>query len=109
MPEGHIYYCPAHIVLDRSGIVAHEQKQDARSFGIEFFISLCLSMQAVISKVIVKDLSRLERDYVTVGQYTDIYFPDHNVRLIAINDLVDSDEGENEIAPFKNVMNDNLA
>ena len=58
-----------------------------------------------VSTVIVKDLSRLGRDYVTVGQYTDIYFPDHNVRFIAINDLVDSDEGENEIAPFKNVMN----
>ena len=38
-----------------------------------------------------------------------IYFPDHNVRLIAINDLVDSDEGENEIAPFKNVMNEMYA
>ena len=36
----HSYYCPAHIVLDRSGIVAHVQKQDTRSFGIEFFISL---------------------------------------------------------------------
>lgn len=59
-----------------------------------------------VSTVIVKDLSRLGRDYVTVGQYTDIYFPDHNVRFIAINDLVDSDEGENEIAPFKNVMNE---
>lgn len=53
-----------------------------------------------LSTVIVKDLSRLGRDYVTVGQYTDIYFPDHNVRFIAINDLVDSDEGENEIAPM---------
>ena len=59
-----------------------------------------------VSTVIVKDLSRLRRDYVTVGQYTAIYFPDHNVRFIAINDLVDSDEGENEIAPFKNVMNE---
>ena len=62
-----------------------------------------------VSTVIVKDLSRLGRDYVTVGQYTDIYFPDHNVRFIAINDLVDSDEGENEIAPFKNVMNEMYA
>lgn len=62
-----------------------------------------------VSTVIVKDLFQLWRDYVTVGQYTDIYFPDHNVRFIAINDLVDSDEGENEIAPFKNVMNEMYA
>ena len=62
-----------------------------------------------ISVVIVRDLSRLGRDYVSVGHYTDNYFPEHNVRFIAVNDMVDSDEGENEIAPFKNVMNDNLA
>ena len=65
--------------------------------------------QGKAAAVFVKDLSRLGRDYVTVGQYTDIYFPDHNVRFIAINDLVDSDEGENEIAPFKNVMNEMYA
>lgn len=62
-----------------------------------------------ISVVIVKDLSRLGRDYVTVGHYTDNYFPEHNVRFIAVNDMVDSDEGENEIAPFKNVMNEMYA
>ena len=62
-----------------------------------------------ISVVIVKDLSRLGRDYVSVGHYTDNYFPDHNVRFIAVNDMVDSDEGENEIAPFKNVMNEMYA
>ncbi len=59
-----------------------------------------------VTTVMVKDLSRLGRDYVSVGQYTDSYFPDHNVRFIAVNDMVDSDEGENEIAPFKNVMNE---
>lgn len=59
-----------------------------------------------ISVVIVRDLSRLGRDYVSVGHYTDNYFPEHNVRFIAVNDMVDSDEGENEIAPFKNVMNE---
>ena len=62
-----------------------------------------------ISVVIVKDLSRLGRDYVSVGHYTDNYFPEHNVRFIAVNDMVDSDEGENEIAPFKNVMNEMYA
>ena len=62
-----------------------------------------------ISVVIVKDLSRLGRDYVSVGNYTDNYFPEHNIRFIAVNDMVDSDEGENEIAPFKNVMNEMYA
>ena len=62
-----------------------------------------------ISVIIVKDLSRLGRDYVSVGHYTDNYFPEHNVRFIAVNDMVDSDEGENEIAPFKNVMNEMYA
>ena len=62
-----------------------------------------------VTTVMVKDLSRLGRDYVSVGQYTDSYFPDHNVRFIAVNDMVDSDEGENEIAPFKNVMNEMYA
>lgn len=62
-----------------------------------------------ISVVIVKDLSRLGRDYVSVGHYTDNYFPEHNIRFIAVNDMVDSDEGENEIALFKNVMNEMYA
>ena len=62
-----------------------------------------------ISVVMVKDLSRLGRDYVSVGYYTDNYFPEHNIRFIAVNDMVDSDEGENEIAPFKNIMNEMYA
>ena len=62
-----------------------------------------------VTVVMVKDLSRLGRDYVSVGNYTDSYFPDRNVRFIAVNDLVDSDEGENELAPFRNVMNEMYA
>ena len=62
-----------------------------------------------ISTVMVKDLSRLGRDYVSVGHYTDNFFPEHNIRFIAVNDMVDSDEGENEIAPFKNIMNEMYA
>ena len=62
-----------------------------------------------ISTVMVKDLSRLGRYYAVVGQYMDTYFPEHNVRFIAVNDMVDSDEGENDIAPFKNVMNEMYA
>ena len=59
-----------------------------------------------ISTVIVKDLSRLGRRYDMVGYYTDTYFPDMDVRFIAVNDNIDSDEGESEIAPFKNVINE---
>lgn len=63
----------------------------------------------LVSAVMVKDLSRLGRDYVSVGNYTDSYFPEHNVRFIAVNDAIDSDEGENEIAPFKNILNEMYA
>ena len=59
-----------------------------------------------ISTVIVKDLSRLGRRYDMVGYYMDTYFPDGDVRFIAVNDNIDSDEGESEIAPFKNVLNE---
>ena len=62
-----------------------------------------------ISTVIVKDMSRLGRDYLQVGYYTDTYFPDRNIRFIAINDCVDSADGENELAPFRNVMNEMYA
>lgn len=62
-----------------------------------------------VTAVLVKDLSRLGRSYVEVGQYTDTYFPDHDVRFIAINDGIDSDEGESEIAPFKNILNEMYA
>ena len=62
-----------------------------------------------IGTVMVKDLSRLGRDYVSVGHYTDHYFPERNIRFIAVNDMVDSAEGENEIAPFKNIMNEMYA
>lgn len=62
-----------------------------------------------VSAIIVKDMSRLGRDYLQVGYYTDTFFPNHNIRFIAINDCVDSDDGENELAPFRNVMNEMYA
>jgi len=65
--------------------------------------------QGYVTTVIVKDMSRLGRDYLQVGYYTDTYFPDHNIRFIAINDCVDSDDGENEFAPFRNIMNEMYA
>ncbi len=59
--------------------------------------------------IIVKDLSRLGRDYLQTGFYTEVVFPEHNVRFIAINDNVDSAIGDNEFAPFKNIINENLS
>ena len=61
-----------------------------------------------VSTIIVKDMSRLGRDYLQVGYYTDTYFPEHSIRFIAVNDMVDSEEGENELAPFRNVMNESV-
>jgi len=60
-----------------------------------------------INIVITKDLSRLGRDYIKTGEYTEKYFPEHNVRYIALNDNVDTiNEDGNEFAPFKNIINE---
>ena len=56
-----------------------------------------------INMVITKDLSRLGRDYLQTGYYTEQYFPLHNVRYIAVNDGVDTLIDNNDIAPFKNI------
>lgn len=61
-----------------------------------------------VSTVIVKDMSRLGRNYLEVGQLTETIFPMHDVRFIAVNDGVDSDQGEDDFTPFRNIMNDNL-
>ncbi len=58
-----------------------------------------------INMVVVKDLSRLGRNYILTGQYTDIYFPDRGVRFVALNDGIDSRNSDNDIAPFKNILN----
>ena len=55
--------------------------------------------------VIIKDMSRIGRNYIEVGQLMEIVFPQHNVRLIAINDGVDSAAGEDDFTPFRNIMN----
>ena len=59
-----------------------------------------------INTVITKDLSRLGRDYLQTGYYTDMYFPSKRVRYIAISDGIDTSAGYNEMAPFKNLFND---
>ena len=62
-----------------------------------------------INMVITKDLSRLGRDYIQTGYYTEIYFPTKHVRYVAITDNVDTLSNNNDIAPFKNILNDMYA
>ena len=56
--------------------------------------------------VITKDLSRMGRNYLQVGMFTEITFPKKGVRFIAINDGVDSAQGENDLTPLKNLFNE---
>ena len=65
--------------------------------------------RGLINMVITKDLSRLGRDYIMTGYYTEIYFQSQGVRYIALADDVDTLKGHNQIAPFKNILNDMYA
>jgi len=65
--------------------------------------------EGYISVVLTKDLSRLGRNYVMTGQYTDFFFPEHGVRYVAVNDSYDSAKDDNDIAPFKNILNEMYA
>ena len=59
-----------------------------------------------VKTVIVKDMSRMGRDYLRVGYYTESFFAERDIRYIAINDGVDSDKGDNDFTPFRNLFND---
>lgn len=66
-----------------------------------------LVKQGLVGCWLVKDLSRFGRDYLTVGQYTDIIFPSYDVRFIAVNDGVDSERGDSEgMAAIRNLFNE---
>lgn len=65
-----------------------------------------------INMVITKDMSRLGRDYIDTGYYIERYFPEHDIRYIAINDGIDTfalNNSNNDMSPFKSVMNDMYA
>ena len=65
--------------------------------------------RGAVNLVITKDLSRLGRDYIMTGYYSEIYFPSKGVRYIAVADNFDSLKNDNDIAPFKNILNDMYA
>ena len=65
--------------------------------------------QGTVNLVITKDLSRLGRDYIMTGYYSEIYFPSKGIRYIAVADNFDSLKNDNDIAPFKNILNDMYA
>jgi DNA invertase Pin-like site-specific DNA recombinase len=75
----------------------------------DFQRMLALVEDGKVAVICVKDLSRLGRDYLQTGYYTEVVFPEHDTRFIAINDNVDTLKGDNEFAPFKNIINDNLS
>ena len=62
--------------------------------------------QGRAAAVFVKDLSRLGRNYIEVGRLTEEFFPNHDIRLVAVSDNIDTDEGENELAPIRNLFNE---
>ena len=58
------------------------------------------------SAVFVKDLSRLGRNYIEVGRLTEEFFPEHHIRLVSVSDNLDTDEGENDLTPIRNLFNE---
>lgn len=77
------------------------------TFKREGFIKLMQLIESdKVGTLVVKDMSRLGRNYLEVGQLTETVFPIHNVRFIAVNDSVDSDNGEDDFTPFRNIMNE---
>lgn len=62
--------------------------------------------QRQVSLVITKDLSRLGRNYLQTGTLIEDFFPRHGVRYVAMNDGIDTLRENNDIAPFKNILNE---
>ena len=77
------------------------------SFNRPGFQEMLADIEAgYVDCVIVKDMSRFGRNYLEVGMYTEIMFPDKDVRFIAINDGVDSARDDNDFTPFRNIINE---
>jgi len=71
-----------------------------------FVEMICQLEQGKAAAVFVKDLSRLGRNYIEVGRLTEEFFPNHDIRLVAVSDNIDTAEGENKLAPIRNLFNE---
>ena len=96
---------------EENGLVPYEFIFDDGYSGADFTRpEFCRMMDDVeagkVAAIVVKDMSRFGRDYLRVGFLTDIVLPDKDVRLVAIHDNVDSDEGDNEMGPIRNYFNE---
>lgn len=96
------------------GFLVHDEYIDDGISGVTFerpnFKRMINDIEAgKIGVVLCKDLSRLGRNNAMVAYYTEIFFPDNDVRLIAVNDSIDTFHGENEIMGFKSIINEYYA
>jgi len=96
---------------EENGFTPYEFVYDDGFSGADFerpsFAKMIEEVEAGnVSTIIVKDMSRFGRDYLKVGFYTEILFAEKDVRLIAINDNIDTERGENDFAPMMNIFNE---
>ncbi len=100
MCVGDIFCSRCSILLSNDGITGTTMNRPG-------FQSMIKEIErGAIGAVFVKDLSRLGRNYREIGYYTEEFFPEHDIRFVSVSDGVDSSEGEDELAPFRNIMNE---
>ena len=67
---------------------------------------LSAAEKGIINMIVTKDLSRLSRNYLEAGRLIEEFFPRYGVRYIALNDSIDTMTDNNDIAPFRNILNE---
>jgi DNA invertase Pin-like site-specific DNA recombinase len=101
-------YCEEHKHLPFQHYI--DDGYSGTNFNRPDFIRLIADIKAgKVVRVVVKDMSRFGRDYLQVGMYTDVLFPELGVHFVAVNDGVDSTRGENEFTAIRNIFNEMFA